>query len=1262
MLSVEEPPNTSCSCKISDPRGDETAAQKLALQEAPRLDYKLEHKHHFSIRDSVFSARSKDIQVNWPFPQQYLQLCLNHGVEDLLPPFEHPELVRARSSRKVSEFNQLKAHVDSASEDVDLVKEEDVGLSNLEPRDYKLETGQRFDQTDIESKDCAQFPASEGEVGFTAADSHDKKLCEVLKALGSNNIGGENAPEGPPEVVKPTQTSKRSQISCEPSGRKCRLIVKLGVNQDSNRAEENILNSTAASESMGSKTCPVCKTFSSTSNTTLNAHIDQCLSNESTSMRAVAKLTKQNMKPRKKKLMVDIYATAPYCTLEDLDKRNGTNWAIDSILPPNSEILAESKRRRLNQISYNDDVEESAVYVDSNGRKLRIISKLNDVLVPTAVKNSKPRKRIKDSKLGKSSLISKKKCVAKSSENLKFKSQSKKPCTRKLYRDKIHEAVDGQGHVENHEREECLSQLLKSRDALKGISCGTLRQWACSKRTCLSKKLNETDSHGDANGFVSQKPFIRRNRSTLVNSLLEKSHSHKLLELSEDSNASLGIQSTTCNFTDDRLNSEKSSFSQLIGGSSSVADDRTLKNTRSLENCISSPGGGKVEIDATTTQTSLKLCDVLLMAKAKKHATLKSAVLGKPSLLMEEKTAVGYVKHPRRRRNEKRSIFKKSLKGRCMVEMREWDGELPFDADKGYHNINNICPSKSNNQESPAEEFTVSADTGITYSAEKAGRDQSRSTHDDQSDSYLSLEEHEGPVSETEVWIERAAPILCDDQEVNCAGVGDERDTSSQTTGDVNSFVGVDSFSNNQFMECLTCPSPIQGPENPGLESFWENYSSVTSSGHHLLKDPDDPLNRDTSASPISDNSTISPPPIGFPDLKYSEQVSLNNGRKPSFMDAMDVALSCSLPPVQRNKSEILPEKESAKVSDYEPGCCSPKESNYPGPTQRYQDSTNLKLMSSNENNRLGICNSLMICQDLRTYETVAPAFGMLMDPICSKYLDDVVKSPSCSELGLAGSCSQTQTTSIPMLRLMGQNLMIANNGEDESVLLGRVPPASAENDQPNGNYSVPHGFSMGNVSSRDIHPLYHESSDGAVNVDQEVCNRLQNFDLGSSNSFRNCSNSSMPLPSLELRSNHRDLHLGAFVGSDLQQGSKGTSYMQNYQTGPNRKDLSQFACIEKMVPYYQCQKSVSASHVANPLREVIVIEDSPDIVIDSRAIDRKCPMKLGKSHLPLVGVPVQASSQLGSGKELCCSPSQNSFREGAKNKYTELNIKFKFC
>lgn len=155
--------------------------------------------------------------------------------------------------------------------------------------------------------------------------------------------------------------------------KKCGLIVKPGACLDSGSKEDHSCLF-SASESMALRTCPICKTFSSASNTTLNAHIDQCLSVD-LGKQPISKPNRPRIKPRLKvKTMVDIYASAKGCTLEDLDKRNGTMWA--SILSYTNRVVADksevSKKRKVSPVGV------GPVYIDAKGQKLRILSEFSE--------------------------------------------------------------------------------------------------------------------------------------------------------------------------------------------------------------------------------------------------------------------------------------------------------------------------------------------------------------------------------------------------------------------------------------------------------------------------------------------------------------------------------------------------------------------------------------------------------------------------------------------------------------------------------------------------------------------------------------------------------------------------------------------------------------------------------------------------------------------------------------------------------------------
>ncbi|XP_010483097.1 PREDICTED: uncharacterized protein LOC104761682 [Camelina sativa] len=167
--------------------------------------------------------------------------------------------------------------------------------------------------------------------------------------------------------------------------KKCGLVVKPGACVDSGSKEDHSCLF-SPSESMALRTCPICKTFSSASNTTLNAHIDQCLSVDSEQQQPISKPNRPKTKPRLKvKSMVDIYASAKAGTLEDLDKRNGTNWVMISscsnrVVSDNKpDVFSKGKKRSVVRVRIDEEAAGiGPVYIDAKGQKLRILSEFRE--------------------------------------------------------------------------------------------------------------------------------------------------------------------------------------------------------------------------------------------------------------------------------------------------------------------------------------------------------------------------------------------------------------------------------------------------------------------------------------------------------------------------------------------------------------------------------------------------------------------------------------------------------------------------------------------------------------------------------------------------------------------------------------------------------------------------------------------------------------------------------------------------------------------
>ncbi|XP_010928187.1 uncharacterized protein [Elaeis guineensis] len=590
MLSTENTSDPSCSSKLPVLKADERASEKLALQEADPVDLCERPTPNFSIRDYVFTSRSKGIETNWPFPEQLLQLCLKHGVSDLLPPFEPPDLVRAQCVRKQVEPEQPGACLEAELR----YCADTVGTASIKGQSCSL-----LHDLVVECSDRAQYtPRDKGKHTVdqeVALDEHVHRDAEISLAVRSPDQTGRFSGQISELPCSVSVNKSFSEASSEvevagpaPSEKKCRLIVKFGAISVTSRAEDIVSNSSTVSDPMASKICPVCKTFSSTSNTTLNAHMDQCLSVESKTNQLLTNFSTPKVKPKKKRLMVDIYKTAPRCTLEDLDRRNGTNWALVTLT---NENPTEMKRLKLLPMDARD---EGAVYVDSHGIKLRILSKFNDAPPVMSREDSHLRKHAKDIKASKCMLISKKKRFAsKCSDNMKVKAHKKKLSSFKL----LKAQAKGESNA-------C--------DQVNTSGSATLRPWVCSKRSDLPKKLNNRNDYKNLKNAVAitRDALAENGQRDSDNSTAMRSHILKISRPSEDLTAAprtkkVNPQSNMVHTMEyGKKMTPKQPISKLSSENPSLASGLLLKLSRSSGTFTSSPRSKREEVHMGSRQKS----------------------------------------------------------------------------------------------------------------------------------------------------------------------------------------------------------------------------------------------------------------------------------------------------------------------------------------------------------------------------------------------------------------------------------------------------------------------------------------------------------------------------------------------------------------------------------------------------------------------------------------------------------------------------------
>ncbi|MBA0752097.1 hypothetical protein Gogos_000966 [Gossypium gossypioides] len=499
------------------------------------LSHLLTTEKFFYCRDYVFTARGKDIKKNWPFSPKNLQLCLKHGLKDPLPPFQPLDTVRNLSiERCVVETNPFEKQNTRKSGEEPSGSNDHVVLESSSD----AHSNHNLAGTCIDNSSCRSGEHGSGLPSTTASVSQSDIDSVLINKKSSLPLETDTSVEASAEV-QATGKIRKTENTTRPSGKKCRLIVKFGAHSDRSSIEDITSNCTMLSESMASKVCPVCKTFSSSSNTTLNAHIDQCLSDESTPKWTVdSKLTRHRIKPRKTRLMVDVYATAKPCTLEELDRRNGTSWATASNIPRQDsgklEISDEGKKQKISSTIPKDTGDVGAVYFDANGTKIRILSKPNDApLVSKVGDDPGPNKAFKGSK-GSKFLSTKKKRrqSLKHNKYLKLAPQSRKLFSHKTRSSMINGGQEGCCGVS----ESCKNEGSHVPRQVKSSDSRNFRERVCSKQAGLSRKPDNQDRHQPSNckRYVTMDLQVPSDQPHQGDPVVERNCVRRLKNLSEN--------------------------------------------------------------------------------------------------------------------------------------------------------------------------------------------------------------------------------------------------------------------------------------------------------------------------------------------------------------------------------------------------------------------------------------------------------------------------------------------------------------------------------------------------------------------------------------------------------------------------------------------------------------------------------------------------------------------------------------------------------
>ncbi|KAK4746316.1 hypothetical protein SAY87_012628 [Trapa incisa] len=1041
MLSIGKP-------RLADPpcARDESVHPLSSDERASPSPQLPDLTHHpslstFSIRNYVFAARNKDISTNWPFSMRNFQLCLKHGVKDPLPPFQ--------SSDNATNQTFMLSSVKSSSS-----LEKEISGSNSTPEPLRLNYEEDKTRSHNGLSSDEDFPSMVGSVFQLETEPTTTIHGQLASNSASVNPRILRGASSDKEVAGPT-------VSCKNACKKGRLAVKLGKNLKRSSTECIASNGVAIPETMASKVCPVCKVFSSSSNTTLNAHIDQCLSEEPTSKcSAGSKLIRRRMKPRRTRLMVDIYETALPCTLEDLDRRNGSNWSTGTCSLPSQDDV-EERRQRVSPVHHDDD-DAGAVYIDSNGKKLRILSRFSSSppSCSTISESLRPRKCFKGNK-NKFLLFKKKrrrKKTQKHQEYLKPFSHRKEFRPQKA---RPHGSQDSHGQKKcNRLKGDSMGEPLvvsRSQGPLQPGISRSLEERTGSKMSDTPKKVMDKDllmeggrSYFEDNAFSngqdsdsSETP--RKSKWMRVPVIIEGGSPRKRKFRSPLFYGPDGSNMEGSNLLTTKQVHNKSSYPFRF------KEDCAFHRSNKLS--ILSPAGGKSSTtkSSVTSRTGAKLegakggSSTIERSKMGLVERVKEKGQGEdldPSLTIETTNGTSpagsfimcsfgqdtanlqYCDNVEGRNAESVSLSNNKHLGKLAnMDFSMNEGEDHCDDDIGGFKFQSKLGSDDN-----ALNFRKYLNLGLLI--------ENRGIHD-----RSSTEAYNGGLSH----IDDPFPGIMDKD----AGYG---------TNEQESDWKMDSDTRQDFeFERILIPGPpgsfLPSPRALILEEFQGDSSLTTGQVVLPSHELQDIVNRDSSDSPVSAASTISDSVPTWPKMKCvgplvfmghheaSKEKSLDSsdGGEPS---ALNVAFSPQL-----STMGVPPLK-----NDDQPGCCQRKERGFQGSVPSYLQSQllkrrNLGFLTAID---LGKCpnRSLTSIHREGRPEVLLPLSALDTESTRDRLSSVAVNPEGSMEIGpkvSGGGNSDSTTPSVcnPVLRLMGKNLMVINK-EDASTPLGHSQPAGA--------------------------------------------------------------------------------------------------------------------------------------------------------------------------------------------------------------------------
>ncbi|PKI54705.1 hypothetical protein CRG98_024905 [Punica granatum] len=829
---------------------------------------------------------------------------------------------------------------------------------------------------------------------------------------------------------------------------------------------------------------------------------------------AGSKLIRHRIKPRKTRLMVDIYETARPCTLEDLDRRNGSNWATGTSVP--SQDTAEEKSEKVAPVNPDEDV--GAVYIDSNGTKLRILSRFSDCQPSssTAGEALGPRKCLKGK--GNKVLLSRKKKkrrrrkqnAQKHHKYLKLVSQGKDFSSHKA---RPHNSQDFCGQEKydggRADIEDARMLVSRSQGSLQPSDNGTLKQWACSKRSGPSKKVKGKDRH-PALGCNEDLP-VETGRSCFANNLIsDGDHS----DSSEDTRNGGGLGVPV--IKGETSGKRKLRSPLFYGGADGNVEGSKfppMKRRESQSSDVFKPTGGCVFHGSIETSISS-----IAYGKSSKHSSMSPTKVERFSRTEKKVLSVCSLRRPKLN-DAKRDSTPGRSERRFMEELDEEDQVDELDPSpsltRSYSGGFGQDTRKTSALQEPRyfdSDEGKNTESSISLSADQSeklnrldsvmnkGQDQG----DDGDGDIGAFELHSKSVSEDNdlnfsEYLNQGTPIenrrihargsteiykggLCDIEGPTFPDIVEEDvgDGANRQDSDVN--MDLDTQVGQEYeVERILIPGPpgsfLPSPGALGSEEFPGN-SSLTTSRVQSSQEQQELVDGDSSDSPVSATSTVSnsapagsekcvdlpvsagpPPPL---EEKSLSGFSSDGGNaEPLVLNAASSPQPSTMGVTSERK--IIERGPLILKNDDQPCCCQRKERSSQGIVPNYQESQLLRRRNLNSLTAIGLGKRL----NRSLNATSIPGEGRLEMLPRSASQDNESKMTRSASVPVTSKCSTdnaakvsdrgdcdavTPSVSNPVLRLMGKNLMVVNKEENAATPLGHPQSAGTWNNNPSSS------------------------------------------------------------------------------------------------------------------------------------------------------------------------------------------------------------------